>query len=366
MDASDMPFSSQASLSMSFSKLSTIGPSHSHKGKPSAFVEPDAIFPKVEPTTSLQETKLLRSYSFSPTPTATVSKELAVSDSGSNHAPVSEMSDADTHDSDPNSDVEPIYASFGTLRPQLHTFTEIFPEYPQTHKKGHATIIELPPSILTPEKIQALVKGIQYSFSNQGGGGKRVKENVSFFNMSSHSDDAESDEDDSPSMNYYSRSCAGVKVCEFFPDMHQHSHTTVDPEGLEWAPLLAEQERTQSNIAESKVDKLYDQYIDDICDRPKLNGISTCGGKTVIRSRGEDVSNSLYHRLFIGCENWRHNEKNHTRISLDGCDPGAVLRRWGRNRCYVHADILDKLNIVWDELERMTLHYISKLNNSYI
>src|SRR5579859_2837766 len=121
----------------------------------------------------------------------------------------------------------------------------------------------------------------------------------------------------------------------------------------------------QSNIAESKVDKLYDQYIDDRCDRPKLNGISICGGKTVIRSQGEDVSNSLYHHLFIGCENWRHNEKNHTRISLDGCDPAAVLRRWGRNRCYVHVDILEKLNIIWDELDDMTLLKTVNLTLSY-
>jgi hypothetical protein len=257
--------------------------------------------------------------------------------------------------------MEPIYAPFGILHPSFHTFTDIFPEYPPTHKKGHATIIELPPSVLTPEKIQTLIKGIQYSFNNQGGGGKRVRENVFFFNMDSPSDD---DEDNGPSMNYHSRSCAGVKVCEFFLRKDQHSHMMVDPDGLEWAPLLAEQERTQSNIAESKVDKLYDQYIDDQCDRPKLNGVSTCHGKTVIRSRGKDVSNSLYHRLFIGCENWRYNEKNHTRISLDGCDPAAVLKRWGRNRCYVHADILEKLNIIWDELDGITASEVKILIHS--
>ena len=344
MSSSDTPVSSQTSLSMSFSKLSAVG--RTHKGKAPAFVDPDSVFS--EPSTSSKHARLDQDVNSGPEPTSTVSRDLLFSNPGSS----GQSSDSDDSHSIYDSDTEPIYPPFGTLHPRSHTFTEIFPEYPPTHHKGHATIIELSLSVLTPEKIQALLKGIQYSFNNQGGGGKRVRENVAFFNTKDESDD---DDDEGLSMNYHTRSCAGVKVCEFFPTKHQLSHTTVDPDGLEWAPLLAEQERTQSNIAESKVDKLYDQYIDDRCDRPKLNGISTCGGKTVIRSRGEDISNSLYHRLFIGCENWRHNEKNHTRISLDGCDPAAVLKRWGRNRCYIHADILEKLDIVWDELDGTTL-----------
>jgi hypothetical protein len=138
------------------------------------------------------------------------------------------------------------------------------------------------------------------------------------------------------------------------------SHTAVDDEGLEWARLLAEQERTHTNIAESKVDKLYDEYINDLCDRSKHTGISTCKGKTVIRSRGDNISSSLYHRLFIGCENWQPNEKGHTRISLDGCDPAAVLKHWGRNRCYVHRDILEKLNIVWDNIDGIMIYIFTR------
>ena len=264
-----------------------------------------------------------------------------------------------TKSDDSSSDNEPLYPSFGSLHPRYHTLTDIYPGYPETHIKGHATIIGLPESVSTNERIQLLLKGLQYSLSNQGGGGKRIRERVPFFDSQSVSDD---EEDNATPMYYHSRTCAGVKVCEHFPMDLRKSHTAVDDEGLEWARLLAEQERTHTNIAESKVDKLYDEYINDLCDRSKHTGISTCKGKTVIRSRGDDISSSLYHRLFIGCENWQPNEKGHTRISLDGCDPAAVLKRWGRNRCYVHRDILEKLNIVWDNIDGIVVYIFTRAN----
>jgi hypothetical protein len=330
--------SSQRELTTSFSKLSTFSPVN--KGKSVAFIDPDKIlfstssFPLAGPSTSRP---IISDFDFI---------------NESHDEEILSLNDNSVDDEAEGSDTEPLYSSFGTLYPRVHTFTDIYPDYPNTHIKGHATIVEIPPAVLTTERIQLLLKRLQYSLSNQGGGGKRIRENIAFFNTESQSDE---DDNDGPSMNYHSRTCAGVKVCEYFPAELQQSHTMVEPDSLEWARLLAEQERTHSNSAESKVDKLYDEYIDDQCDRPKLTGISLCGGKTVIRSRNEDISSSLYHRLFIGCEHWRPNEKGHTRVSLDGCDPAAILKRWGRNRCYVHRDILEKLNIVWDDLDGIFL-----------
>jgi hypothetical protein len=149
-------------------------------------------------------------------------------------------------------------------------------------------------------------------------------------------------------MRYYVRSCAGSKVCEFLPDEFKVPHTEVDPNGLDWAPLLAEQERAGAN-SQPKVDKIYEIYESDRCDRPVLGGTRKCNGKSVIRSRAKESNTSLYHRLFIGCEHWQPKERGHLTVSLDGLDPAAVLRRWGRDRCHVHSDILQELNISWNE-----------------
>ena len=83
-------------------------------------------------------------------------------------------------------------------------------------------------------------------------------------------------------MNYNSHSYMSVKVCEYFPEKYQYTDTIVDLNRLEWASLLAKQEHTQSNNSEFKVDKLSDQYIDDLYNRLKFNRISICSGKTVI------------------------------------------------------------------------------------
>jgi hypothetical protein len=59
-----------------------------------------------------------------------------------------------------------------------------------------------------------LLKGMQYSRSNQGGGGIRVKDHVEFFAKNNGKDK----EENLVPMGYHSRQCAGVKVCEFFPN----------------------------------------------------------------------------------------------------------------------------------------------------
>ena len=43
-------------------------------------------------------------------------------------------------------------------------------------------------------------------------------------------------------MQYHVCTCAGVKSCEFFPEEFKVSYTEVDPNGLKWASLLADQE----------------------------------------------------------------------------------------------------------------------------
>jgi hypothetical protein len=86
-------------------------------------------------------------------------------------------------------------------------------------------------------------------------------------------------------MHYHIRTCAGVKVCEYFPETLKVSHTEVDLQGLEWARLLAEQERAEANTSQAKVDKIFETYRHDLCDRPILGGKRKCGGKSVVRSR---------------------------------------------------------------------------------
>ena len=113
-------------------------------------------------------------------------------------------------------DDAPIYPPFLHLNPNEVEFTSIFPEFPKTHEEGYATVIELPETLLQSDQkqITLLLKGMQYSRSNQGGGGIRIKENVEFLAKRGDPDD----ESNFVSMGYHSRQCAGVKVREFFPD----------------------------------------------------------------------------------------------------------------------------------------------------
>ena len=88
---------------------------------------------------------------------------------------------------------------------------------------------------------------------------------------------------------------------------------------------------------------------DDVCTRHVVGRSQVCGGTTVIRSKASETNVSMHDRLFIGCSNYQHREKGHIFRPLDGFDPIAVLRCWGRDRCYVHKDILDALDFSWEE-----------------
>ena len=256
------------------------------------------------------------------------------------------------------------YPPFCNLNPSEVEFTALFPEYPKSHKDGYATVIELEDDIalrLATDTNFALdlIKTMQYSRSNQSGGGFRKKEHVPFFGKSNSADfkndtDTDSDsEDDLVPMQYCVRQCAGVKTCEFFKVI---PHTEVDlVNGLDWAKGLAEQERSESYSGHGKVLTLYQENKDELCTRPILGATRKCGGKTVIRSKNQDRGLSVHGHLFIGCEYWQPCEKGHIYQSLDGYNPLAVLRIWGRERCHVHEDILEALQFNWDNYDG-TIH----------
>jgi hypothetical protein len=122
----------------------------------------------------------------------------------------------------------------------------------------------------------------------------------------------------------------------------------VDPNGHNWARHLAEQERVAANSNESRIFTLYYENKDDLCDRLSLGRSQPCGGKTVIRSKPIEKGLSSHERLFIGCSNYQHREKGHTYRPLNNYDPVEILKIWGRERCYVHKDILDALGFSWD------------------
>lgn len=120
----------------------------------------------------------------------------------------------------------------------------------------------------------------------------------------------------------------------------------VDPNGHDWVRRLADQERLAANSNESQIFTLYNENKDDLCDRLSLGRGQPCGGKTVIRSKPIEKGLSTHERLFIGCSNYQHREKGHTYRSLNNYDPVEVLKIWGRERCYVHKDILDALGFL--------------------
>ena len=120
-------------------------------------------------------------------------------------------------------------------------------------------------------------------------------------------------------------------------------------DGHEWVRLLAEQERQSANTTADRIWTLYNENKDDLCPRSIIGRSQPCGGSTVIRSKAIEKSLSTHERLFIGCSNYQHREKGHLFRHLDGYDPIEVLKIWGRDRCYVHKDILDSLGFSWDE-----------------
>jgi hypothetical protein len=146
------------------------------------------------------------------------------------------------------------------------------------------------------------------------------------------------------------RKCAGVKTCEFF---EVTSHTEVNPDGLEWAQELAKQERSATYAGESRALTVWEHHKDETCTRQNLGGRGVCGGRTVIRSRNPtEGKTSCFGRLFIGCERFQRKDVgSHYFHSLDTFDPLEILKVWGRDRCYVHKDLLDALGVTWDQIE---------------
>lgn len=61
---------------------------------------------------------------------------------------------------------------------------------------------------------------MQYSRSNQGGGGVRIKDHIEFFSKDDSSEEL-------VPIAYSTRTCAGVKVCEYLPE-NSGWHTEVD------------------------------------------------------------------------------------------------------------------------------------------
>jgi hypothetical protein len=176
------------------------------------------------------------------------------------------------------------YPSFEKCHPKKIKFTNIFPQYPKTHKTGYATVIELHNKVLTPKICEELKGSIQYSMSRNGGGGWRVVDHVSFF--------AKNDTDNVP-MNYSVRECAGAKACEFFPEAMKN-HTEVDEDvALNWAVLLAKQEKLASNNSRTSVAALFEHFESILCDRHVIGGIRSCGGRSMIQSRKDDPNKPL-------------------------------------------------------------------------
>jgi hypothetical protein len=106
---------------------------------------------------------------------------------------------------------------FGICKAKFIEHTNIFPEFPKTHKDGYATIIELEESILKDEKrVKELKTAMQYTLTRENHG-NRLQSHVPYFGVSE--DHEESDEEEKVvSMQHSRRRCAGVKVYSYFPD----------------------------------------------------------------------------------------------------------------------------------------------------
>lgn len=110
---------------------------------------------------------------------------------------------------------------------------------------------------MTKEKIIQTKDAIQYSLT--GGRGKRVHKDVPFFSQDGRK----------ISMASSVRQCAGVKVCEYFPEEMKKPHTHVDEEGHQWAKNLAVQSEMEAQTNTSQVEVLYAKYKDEHCERPR-------------------------------------------------------------------------------------------------
>lgn len=270
-------------------------------------------------------------------------------------------SDNDGDQSDPNP-----FPPFLDMKPRHIEFSDLFPEYPKTHEEGFATVIELTSEVAkrlaeNKEFGSEMLMTLQYSRNNKSGHGWRLVRDVQFFSNSTDNqlkpmrqsidiDDSDvSDEDDSRIPMFHAvRRCAGVKVCEYFKVT---PHTEVNLDKLEWAQELAKQERSATYAGHARVLTLFETHKDETCQKPIVGGRSLCGGRTVIRSLAPKENGSVLHRLFIGCEKYQPREGKHMYTSLDTYDPLEVLKVWGRDRCYVHKDILQYYGMNWDEIE---------------
>jgi hypothetical protein len=243
---------------------------------------------------------------------------------------------------------------FGICKAKYIEHTNIFPEFPKTHKDGYATIIELDESILKDEKkVKELKTAMQYTLTREGHG-NRTQSHVPYFGASQ--DQEESDEEEkSVSMQHSRRRCAGVKVCSHFPDELRGPHTEVDPEkGHTWAQLLSEQADREARGSISKAETLFNQYKDTRCEKVFPNG-RICNGRTVLCAKNPnpfyDANRAPYRRMFIGCENWQGREDKHTHHFISNQDPIALLKLFGRDRSKVHLDILDSLGFSWADYD---------------
>ena len=280
----------------------------------------------------------------------------------------SDFDEPPLHSDEPDQS-NPFPSPFLDMNPKYIDFTDLFPEYPKTHKDGFATVIELDSDVAkklagNKEFGSEMLQTLQYSRNNKDGHGWRRVRDVQFFSNPTDSghkpiqlESTDADDSDGSDegirkvpMLHSVRRCAAVKACEFFKVT---PHTEVNFDHLEWAQELAKQERSATYTGYSRVLTLFDTYKDDTCQKPINGGRSQCGGKTVIRSLAPKENGSVLHRLFIGCENFQPREGKHLFTKLDTYDPLEVLKVWGRDRCYVHKDILDSYGVSWDELEGM-------------
>jgi hypothetical protein len=255
-------------------------------------------------------------------------------------------SDNDTSLEDESDTETSPYRPFGNLTPKYVDQTHLFPTYPKSHKDGYVTVVQFSDGVLTEKLCSHLKESLQYSMSNAGGGGTRIKE-IDFF--------AKDDAKRGISMHYSVCRCAGVKTCEFFPEALRAAHTEVDEFDLKWPAQLADQMRNvEDHSSLSQIESIWDKFNSELCDRPKIGKPPSCRGRTMIRSLNRDPDapyHNIYNRLFIGCEHWQPKEKGHIFFKLDKYDPVEILKRWGRDQCRVHAEILEELDFNWDEVE---------------
>ena len=105
------------------------------------------------------------------------------------------------------------YESFGSSEewgnPAVHEFTSIFPEFPKTHIKGYAYIIDLDEQLLNEKAIMDLKNNLQYS--QTGGKGRSPRANVKFFQQ---------EKGLLVPMTHWVRQCAGMTVFYYNSNAH--------------------------------------------------------------------------------------------------------------------------------------------------